>query len=59
MVKYTQIIHRHIADGLFDVFDHFLRLALKGLNRNYELLRHYYKDDEIYKICKTAKTAEY
>ena len=32
MVKYTQTILRQIPDELLSVFDHFVKLALKGLN---------------------------
>ena len=32
MVKHTQAIRRQFADELFGVFDHFVILALKGLN---------------------------
>ena len=32
MVKQTQTIRRQIADELLSVFDHFVKLALKGLN---------------------------
>ena len=31
MVKYTQTIRRQYADELFSVFDHFIKLVLKGL----------------------------
>ena len=31
MVKYTQTIHQQFADELFEWFDHFMNLALKGL----------------------------
>ena len=31
MVKHTQPIRRQIADKLFNVFDYFVELALKGL----------------------------
>ena len=31
MVKHTQTIYRKIADELLSVFDHFMKLALKGL----------------------------
>ena len=34
MVKHTQTISRQIADELFQVFDHFVELALKGLMRS-------------------------
>ena len=36
MVKHTQTIRRQFADELFELFDHFVKLALKGLriNRN-------------------------
>ena len=32
MVKHTQTIRRQIADNCLNVFDHFMGLALKGLN---------------------------
>ena len=35
MVKHTQTIQRQIADELFSVFDHFVGLALKGLNQSF------------------------
>ena len=31
MVKHTQTIRRQIADNCLSVFDHFVKLALKGL----------------------------
>ena len=31
MVKHTQTIRRQIADELYEMFDHFVGLALKGL----------------------------
>ena len=31
MVKHTQTIRRQIADELFELFDHFVKLALEGL----------------------------
>ena len=31
MVKHTQTIRQQIADDLFECFDHFVGLALKGL----------------------------
>ena len=31
MVKHAQTIRRQIADELFDLFDHFVGLALKGV----------------------------
>ena len=34
MAKHTQTIRRQIADELFEFFDHFLKLALKGLRIN-------------------------
>ena len=33
MVKHTQAIRQQIADELLSVFDHFVGLALKGLNK--------------------------
>ena len=38
MVKQTQTICRQFADELFDVFDHFVKLALKGLKENFTLI---------------------
>ena len=37
MVKHTQTICQQFADKLF-VFDHFVKLALKGLNMDIEIL---------------------
>ena len=31
MVKHTQTIRRQVADELFEWFDHFVKLVLKGL----------------------------
>ena len=36
MVKQTQTIRRQIADELFEVFDHFVGLALKELSSTKE-----------------------
>ena len=32
MVNHTQTFHRQFADELFSVFEHFVNLALEGLN---------------------------
>ena len=34
MVKHTQTIRRQIADECLSVFDHFVKLALKGLTNH-------------------------
>ena len=38
MVKHTQTIGRQIADELLNVFEHFVKLALKGLIRKQHLV---------------------
>ena len=37
MVQHTQTIRRQFADELFEFFDHFMMLALKGLKSLHEM----------------------
>ena len=34
MVKHTQTIRRQVIDEMFKCFDHFVKLAIKGLSHN-------------------------
>ena len=37
MVKHTQTIRRQVIDEMFKCFDHFVKLAIKGLSHNIAL----------------------
>ena len=41
MVKHNQTIRQQFADEFFELFDHYIGLACKGLKRN--ILKYYIK----------------
>ena len=45
MVKDTQTIHRLLLTNCLSVFDHFVGLALKGLNK--KVVTKYFTDNEM------------
>ena len=51
MVKHTQTIHRKVPTKCLRVFDHFMRLALKGLNHGYLFFSVSFKRYEYVQRC--------
>ena len=47
MAKHTQTIRRKFQTNCLSVFDHFVKLALKGLKIT---MNYYYDDDELLRL---------
>ena len=47
MAKHTQTIRRKFPTNCLSVFDHFVKLALKGLKI---MMNYYYYDDELLRL---------